>query len=108
MAIAGENGRQLADPEVDDGLGIPNQIGAAGADIETGSKGPPLTQLRSTHQTCEEVSDRRDLRACSQGETITDIAKRWGFWHMGQFAADYKKQFGELPSETVKRVAVPG
>jgi hypothetical protein len=23
--------------------------------------------------------------------------------HMGQFAADYRRQFGELPSETFKR-----
>jgi hypothetical protein len=32
-----------------------------------------------------------------------DVANRWGFWHMGQFAADYKRQFGELPSATLKR-----
>jgi AraC family ethanolamine operon transcriptional activator len=32
---------------------------------------------------------------------IADVANRWGFWHMGQFAADYRRQFGELPSETV-------
>ena len=51
------------------------------------------------------IGARRDLRACSQGETITDIANRWGFWHMGQFAADYRRQFGELPSETLKRMA---
>ena len=31
---------------------------------------------------------------------ITDVANGWGFWHMGQFAADYKRQFDELPSET--------
>lgn len=31
---------------------------------------------------------------------ISDIANQWGFWHMGQFAADYRKFFGELPSET--------
>lgn len=33
-------------------------------------------------------------------ESITDIANAWGFWHMGKFAADYKKLFGELPSQT--------
>ena len=49
------------------------------------------------------IGARRDLRASSQGETITDIANRWGFWHMGQFAADYRRQFGELPSETIQR-----
>jgi AraC family transcriptional regulator, ethanolamine operon transcriptional activator len=33
---------------------------------------------------------------------VTDIANHWGFWHMGQFAIDYKEQFGELPSKTLK------
>lgn len=36
---------------------------------------------------------------------ITDVANYWGFWHMGQFAADYRKLFCELPSETLKRPA---
>jgi len=35
--------------------------------------------------------------------TIADVANHWGFWHMGQFAADYKRLFGELPSETLNR-----
>ena len=35
-----------------------------------------------------------------QLSSITDIANKWGFWHMGQFAADYKRLFGELPSAT--------
>jgi AraC family ethanolamine operon transcriptional activator len=34
---------------------------------------------------------------------VNDIASLWGFWHMGQFAADYRKLFGELPSETLQR-----
>lgn len=34
---------------------------------------------------------------------IADVANHWGFWHMGQFAADYRRLFGELPSETLKR-----
>ena len=33
---------------------------------------------------------------------ITDIANEWGFWHMGQFARDYRKLFGELPTTTKK------
>jgi transcriptional regulator GlxA family with amidase domain len=34
---------------------------------------------------------------------IADIANDNGFWHMGQFAKDYKHLFGELPSTTLKR-----
>ena len=34
---------------------------------------------------------------------ITAIAGKWGFWHMGQFAADYRRLFGELPSQTIQR-----
>lgn len=37
----------------------------------------------------------------SCNEKISDIANRWGFWHMGQFASDYKLFFGELPSQTL-------
>ena len=46
---------------------------------------------------------RKELRQAGPDTTIGDIANRWGFWHMGQFAADYKRQFGELPSETARR-----
>ena len=31
---------------------------------------------------------------------IGDVATDWGFWHMGKFAADYRRMFGELPSQT--------
>jgi AraC family ethanolamine operon transcriptional activator len=34
---------------------------------------------------------------------VNDVASLWEFWHMGQFAADYRKLFGELPSETLKK-----
>jgi len=34
---------------------------------------------------------------------ISTLALFHGFLHMGQFAADYKKWFGESPSETLKR-----
>lgn len=44
---------------------------------------------------------KRDLARYQPDEkSVTDIANRWGFWHMGQFAKDYKVLFGELPSKT--------
>lgn len=45
---------------------------------------------------------RRDLGRSDPDAKIADIANRHGFWHMGQFAADYRKQFGELPSDTLR------
>lgn len=32
--------------------------------------------------------------------TISQIALRWGFWHMSLFSRYYRELFGELPSET--------
>jgi len=46
---------------------------------------------------------RRDLLCLAPGCRIADVANHWGFWHLGQFAADYRRQFGELPSETLAR-----
>jgi AraC family ethanolamine operon transcriptional activator len=34
---------------------------------------------------------------------ITDVALDQGYWHMSQFAADYRRLFGELPSTTLSR-----
>ena len=36
----------------------------------------------------------------ADGETVGEIARRWGFHHLGQFARYYRQQFGELPSVT--------
>ena len=35
--------------------------------------------------------------------TVTDIAYRWGFGNLGDFAARYRERYGELPSETLRR-----
>ena len=39
---------------------------------------------------------------------VSDVANSWGFWHMGQFAADYRKLFGEMPRTTLKRLPTAG
>jgi AraC family ethanolamine operon transcriptional activator len=43
------------------------------------------------------------LHAQGAGRKISEVAGEFGFWHMGQFAADYRKMFDELPSHTVQR-----
>jgi len=46
---------------------------------------------------------RRALRKSDASTTkVVDVANYWGFWHMGQFAADYRRVFSELPSETLR------
>lgn len=44
----------------------------------------------------------RDLLKASGAGTIGDMAARWGFWHLSQLSSDYKRLFGELPSETLR------
>jgi AraC-like DNA-binding protein len=36
-------------------------------------------------------------------ESITEIALRWGFTHTGRFSVEYRKRFGESPSQTLRR-----
>ena len=49
------------------------------------------------------VAVRRQLRAADPRTTkVADVANAWGFWHMGQFAADYRRRFEELPSDTLR------
>jgi AraC family ethanolamine operon transcriptional activator len=44
---------------------------------------------------------RRDLKRAPPGERVHDVAARWGFWHLGHFVTDYRRMFGELPSQTL-------
>lgn len=47
---------------------------------------------------------RRHLLEADQGvATVGAVSAAVGFWHVGQFAADYRRSFGETPSATLKR-----
>lgn len=47
---------------------------------------------------------KNELYAARDTNTsIATIAGKYNFWHMGQFAKDFKKQFGILPSEVAKK-----
>jgi len=44
---------------------------------------------------------RADLKtAREQGLSVREVAHRWGYHHLGNFAADYNRHFGVLPSKT--------
>jgi AraC-like DNA-binding protein len=46
---------------------------------------------------------RAELAANAPGSvTVTTIAGRWGFLHLGRFASQYRQLFGETPSETLR------
>lgn len=44
---------------------------------------------------------RRLLKQHGSFQTVAEAGRVHGFWHTGQFAADYRRLFGELPSKTL-------
>jgi AraC family ethanolamine operon transcriptional activator len=66
---------------------------------------PPVTYLRILRLN----KVRATLQNAATPETtVTQTATRWGFLHLGEFARDYQRLFGERPSETLARHASPG
>ena len=43
---------------------------------------------------------RRELLRGEPQTSITDVATRWGFFHLGRFSKEYREHFAELPSQT--------
>ena len=44
---------------------------------------------------------RKSLLNSYAQKTVTEIATSFGFFNLGSFAVEYKKKFGESPSETL-------
>ncbi|MDE2371939.1 MAG: helix-turn-helix domain-containing protein [Burkholderiales bacterium] len=59
----------------------------------------PLHYLRSMRL----AGVRRQLLDGRSNRTVTEVAEDWGFWHLGRFGQDYRRAFGERPSETLRR-----
>ncbi len=52
---------------------------------------------------------RRALRTADPAHTkVSEVASRFGFWEMGRFAGEYRRLFGEKPSETLRRARARG
>ena len=50
---------------------------------------------------------RRELRRGDPQTSITDVATRWGFFHLGRFSQEYRQLFLERPSETLRSQRPP-
>lgn len=62
----------------------------------------PTTYLRAIRLN----GARRDLSSpAPESRSVQDVAAAWGFWHLSQFATDYRKLFGMRPSDTLKAAA---
>jgi AraC-like DNA-binding protein len=59
----------------------------------------PMRYVRNAR--LQQVRDA--LSRAELDSSVTEIASRWGFTHLGRFSVDYRKRFGESPSETLKR-----
>jgi transcriptional regulator GlxA family with amidase domain len=46
---------------------------------------------------------RKELAGGKAIRNVTEGALNYGFTHLGRFSSDYRKMFGELPSETLQR-----
>ncbi len=43
---------------------------------------------------------RRDLLLPAREDSVGTVAVRWGLYHLGRFSTEYRRMFGESPSET--------
>lgn len=59
----------------------------------------PMQYLR--HLRLERV--RRDLLRGTAVTNVTEVLSRWGIVQFGRFAGEYRRRYGELPSETLRR-----
>ncbi len=60
----------------------------------------PLEELRRSRL----VRAHADLLAGSpESTTVTEVACRWGFFHLGRFAQTYRASYAESPSQTLAR-----
>jgi len=50
---------------------------------------------------------RRVLQRAGNGALVSEVATRHGFWDLGRFAGDYRRLFGESPSQTLRRTDEP-
>ena len=84
-------------PEICAAIGVPERTLRLCCQEQLGMSPKQYLMRRRMHLV------RRALLAAVAETTVTEIATRFGFWHLGRFSAGYQTIFGELPSTTLAR-----
>ena len=80
--------------------------GLSGAAIHRAfRKNRDYTPMQFLKQTRMRLVNQRLLIA-GLSDSVSRIAMECGFTHLGRFAAEYRRQYGEDPSQTLKRVQI--
>ncbi|MEJ8855685.1 helix-turn-helix domain-containing protein [Variovorax robiniae] len=100
--------REYMRSHADEPISVPDLCVATGASrralqyaFENVVQLSPVTYLRVMR-----LNRVRSELQSRHGDTVGDVAARWGFWHPSRFAAEYRELFGELPSATRTRFAL--
>ena len=68
--------------------------------IELGFQDLYGTSLRVYRHALRLNAARRDLLRGDSDDSVGVVAVRWGLYHLGRFSIEYRRMFGESPSET--------
>ena len=95
---------------LDEPISLGDMAAHAGVSMRT------LNQVFRDFRRTSPIAELRDMRmdrvreqliAAPPGTRVSDVARKWGFRHLGRFAAAYRERFGEAPSATLANAA-PG
>ncbi len=82
---------------------LARQVGVSARSLQAGFRAhvglSPMQYLRAVRM--RRVRDEL-LAGDARRATISAIAHRWGFTHLGRFAQDYRSRYGESPSQTLR------
>jgi transcriptional regulator GlxA family with amidase domain len=81
---------------------IANAAGVTARSLQLGFRNfrntSPMALLRS--ERLRRVHE--ELMAGAPGASVTEVATRWGFSHLGRFSQIYKEKYGQSPSTTLQ------
>ncbi|MFI8631645.1 helix-turn-helix domain-containing protein [Microbacterium sp. NPDC077663] len=109
---AGSDAVRRATAFIEEHLGEPLSVGdiAHAAGLSVRGLQSAFARVRDTTpaayvRTARLRAVRRELVEAEPAEaTVAEVARRWGFAHLPRSAKHYREEFGEQPSETLRRI----